>query len=102
MKEYIEIVHAEREFLERVKKFDKFNEIAERILGLEKSVGVHYFSEVDLSKNIPNLPKDTEIRVGGALLEICVRNRVFWLKQNGYKNAVADKDISFSYKLPKN
>lgn len=96
MKEYIEIVHAPPRLLNVLKKGgSKLKTIANRILELEKSVEVHYISG-NLYKDIPNIPLNNPIRVGGLLYEVCVQVRINYLKRAGFTNVFPDRQISFS------
>ena len=95
--EYIEIVHLHPDLYFNDPKVDSVDlDTARRIKELEESVGVNYnFGSLDLD-NLPNIPFDTPIRIGGGLWEICVQERARNLKKAGYCKVRVDKSISIS------
>ena len=98
-KGYIEIIHTSQNELEGFKKKDpaRLGRIVDRIFTLEETIKTTYVMG-KLNSDIPrSLPKGTRIRVGGAYWRLCVKDRVDYLKKAGYKNAYADRSISFSY-----
>ena len=95
IKEYIEIVHVIPP-LDHWKGFGKHNElIAERIEKLHKEKRNNYVLG-SLKENLPPVPKDTLIKVGGGDWDICIPERIRILRKLGYTNIQADKSISFS------
>jgi len=95
--EYVEIVHV-KILIDSIRKYGRSQElIAKRIEDLESTVGITHIDGL-LNENIPDLPIDTPIRVGGAYLEVCVKTRAKILRQAGYTNVVADRSISFEVK----
>lgn len=92
---YIEIVHV-KDQLDALKNLGgKDAVVVQRIEDLDKSRGVHYF-EGALDENIPDLPKDTLIAVGGGDWDICVQGRVKQLRKAGFTNVRPIKLISFA------
>jgi len=95
--EYIEIVHMGPDDIERLARCGpKRKAIAERISQLAITPGVHYLLS-DYWKDIPDLPKDTPIRLGGAMWDICVHGRAIELKIAGYTNVTPDRKISLAW-----
>jgi hypothetical protein len=93
-KEYIEIVHVEG-ILDLYRQQGPLQRaIADRISELERTIGVTY-ENGDLRSD-PFLPKDTPIRVGGGIWNMCVNTRARNLRNLGYTNVKADRQISFS------
>jgi hypothetical protein len=94
--EYVEIVHTSPVTLDSYRKEGPLQKaIADRISKLEKTIGVTY--EMGDLDSDPFLPKDTPMRIGGGLWEICVYIRTENLKKLGYENVMADRRISFAY-----
>lgn len=94
---YIEIVHTDDALLELFQLRGDGVEArkARQIQGLAK-MGVAHFLMDDLGKNIPDIPKDKTIVVGGGDLEMCVQWRVKELRKAGFKDVRAVEYISFS------
>jgi hypothetical protein len=96
LQEHIEIVHTGSGTLDLYKKQGpRQKAIADRISELERTIGVTYIMGF-LNDEIPDLPKDTPIRVGGGMWDMCVQWRVEYLRKAGYTNVRPDKQISFS------
>lgn len=90
---YVEIVHMSREMVDEFAKFPQ----AKRIQKLDDNnkVVVHYLdSNVRVDENFPDIPKDTPIRLGGTMWEICVIGREFHLKSAGYTDVKALRSYS--------
>lgn len=94
--EYIEVVHKFPESLAVSRDFGPIHrDIADKIFELERTTGVHYHHG-SLDTNFPDIPKDTTIRLGGCILELCVQKRANHLKKAGYQKVTIDKSISIS------
>ena len=93
--EYVEIVHVEYSLDAFREQGPRQKAIADRISQIENTIGVKYI-EGSLDSEIPYLPKDTPIRVGGAMWNMCVQWRVEELKKAGYQKVRADRTISFA------
>ena len=97
MEEYIEIVHIKPSLCLSSPFFDEEDQLtAKRILNLENSANVNYNHGSLKSDNLPDVPLDTPIRIGGRDWDICVRTRVENLRDAGYINVRRDRSISFS------
>ena len=95
MRTYIEIVHVGPKNLEYWRDSDsQYAGVARRILALDKR-RVHYVPD-ELDEDLPNVPKNTPIRVGGAFWEMCVHWRVEILERNGFTNVKPDRRLSIS------
>ncbi len=92
---YVEIVHIKDEMDAFKNLGGEYATIVQKIEVLDESKGVHYF-EGRLDKNIPDLPKDTLIAIGGGDWDTCVRERVRQLRKAGFTNVRPIKPISFA------
>jgi hypothetical protein len=94
--EYVEIVHIPQEDLTDLANCGpEHKAIAER-LSLLYETGKGNLLTGYLDKNFPTVPKDTKIRIGGGVWELCIRNRAIHLKDAGYTDVVPDRSISIS------
>ena len=97
VREYIEIVHVfpyEGSFNHWMGLGRHNDLVASRIEELHKK-GKNNYVFWRLDESLPNVPKNTLIRVGGGDWKICVKARVENLKKAGYTNVKRDKFISF-------
>jgi hypothetical protein len=95
-KEYVEIVHTDMNFLSLFEGASQgLDEKIARVRQLEETADVHHI-DGKLNENFPDIPFDTPIRVGGGLWELCVQDRLGYLRSEGYRNVIADPSISFS------
>jgi hypothetical protein len=93
-KEYVEIVHqSAEELLEYTGYQPQKYAIAQRILSLPEP---HYFLKGNFSDDLPNIPKDTPIRIGGDTWKWCVRLRAEALRKAGYTDVTEDRSISIA------
>jgi len=93
-KTYFEIVHVAPRELECWRdQGSSYAQVSRRILELDQRT-VHYMPG-ELDENLPNIPNDTPIRVGGAFWDICVRIRSEILKRRGFTNVQRVRNLSF-------
>lgn len=96
--EYIEIIHVNPLILRNERKKSnnpKRKATIDRILKLCETTPVHYHMD-EHSKEFPDIPKNTPIRLGGGMWEWCVKWRADALEKNGYTNVTPDRLISIS------
>jgi hypothetical protein len=94
--EYVELVHMSlRDLSIYAKGSPRFRDLVVCVKKLFSIGEVHYV-EGELDADLPQVPKDTPIRVGGSVLEFCVKNRAKVLRDSGYENVTIDRDISLS------
>jgi len=95
MSEYIEIVHVDSYALDSLESMGGRNAaVARRIKSLVDEGGVH-FHLGSLRRGYPDVPKDTQIIVGGGVWNICVKERAGNLRVAGYSDVRVDRSISF-------
>jgi hypothetical protein len=109
---YIEIVHTSHRSVEvGWLNFNNPNidSSAKTILQIEKlGYQVVYYEEGDPSSNLPDVPKDTPIVLGGGILILgndeatngCVNLRVKAYRQAGFQNVRADRRLSITSNIP--
>jgi len=95
--EYIEIVHYKIEDFLKQRLFGfGHRTVLRNIIELERTTGLHfYYGKLD--DNFPEVPKDTPIRLGGGVLEWCIKGRADYLRIAGYKDVKVDRSISLSF-----
>jgi hypothetical protein len=98
---YMEIVHVTEEELKEGVRYTNYKPIIDRIRHLEKKFGIHFVPD-RLEGNLPDVPRDTTILVGGTLWgkKWCIQRRVDILQGLGYRNARACRSLSFKGEEP--
>jgi hypothetical protein len=97
--EYVEIIHLNPKLQEITIGYkgcgEAEKEIIRRIRSIEKE-RTHYIDR-SIRGNFPKIPKNTPIRIGGAMWEEGVQLRARLLIRAGYEKVTADRSISLSY-----
>ena len=99
IEEYVEIVHAAYDSLDSFSLESNSARIkAQRIKQLYDEGKGHFYGDMSFTKpiNLPKIPLDTPIRLGGYSYDVCVLMRKEAYECAGFTQVSADENISFT------